>query len=304
MVSWTMDKDAALRAWSDILTRGEKSRPTEAVLLELSEYSGKSVAEVRQIQETVHEISKERWEEVDRSSPAAVRDFYKNSWNIVFSGLNYHARQAEGLNRPLPVDVVAAIPPFGSAEMLEFGAGVGTAGVLFARAGWRVTLADISVPLLEFAKWRLARLGVGATFIDLNEEALGPNKYDLITAFNTMAQIPPSALDETLVSLRNALRTGGLLVFDVDARRRSRGEQYYFYAHPHYYAHTYEVVRRMRRLGFVKKPNIGPMLVFQRADQSPLSRTVLGLVDLVRYSTPAAWAHAAVDRVRSRVLHR
>ena len=299
-----MDKAAAHQMWTELLVRGRNLRPTEAVALDLASYFGRSVDDVQKVRDEVNEIAQKQWSQADRSTPAAVRDFYKNASNIVFSGLSFHARQAEGPGGALPIDVVAAIHPSGSAEMLDFGAGVGTAAALFARAGWRVTLAEVSVPLLDFARWRLPQLGIEATYVDLNNEQIGQDRYDLITAFNTMAHVPPSALDETLTTLRNALRDDGLLVFDVDARKRERGQKYHFYVHPHFYEHPNEVLRKIRRLGFTKKSSIRSMFVFQKTDLSPLQRSLYGVFDSVRYGAVATQVEVWIRRMRSHVVRR
>jgi hypothetical protein len=44
---------------------------------------------------------------------------------------------------------------YGCQCYLDFGSGVGSGGILFARHGFEVTLADISSTLLGFSPWRL-----------------------------------------------------------------------------------------------------------------------------------------------------
>jgi SAM-dependent methyltransferase len=99
---------------------------------------------------------------------------------------------------------------------LNFGAGVATAGLLFDRLGWQVTCADVSVPLLQFAKWRVKDRGVAIRVIDLHDERLPEDAFDVICAVNTMAHVRDTL--QTLKELRRALRPGGLLIFDVDTR--------------------------------------------------------------------------------------
>jgi cyclopropane fatty-acyl-phospholipid synthase-like methyltransferase len=65
---------------------------------------------------------------------------------------------------------------------LNFGAGVATAGLLFDRLGWQVTCADVSVPLLQFAKWRVKDRGVAIRVIDLHDERLPEDAFDVICA--------------------------------------------------------------------------------------------------------------------------
>ncbi len=164
--------------------------PSEAIIADLVEYSGLPIEEVRTLATSSQAISEQKWDSADRSTPEGLRDFYHSVSNWVFGTLNYHARQAESEDYPLPVQVAAALAGTPPGDHLDFGAGVATASLLFARLGWRPAISDVSPPLLEFARWRCTKHGVQARFIDLNNEGLGEAQYDLITAFNTFAHIP------------------------------------------------------------------------------------------------------------------
>ncbi len=276
-----MNSDETLKLWSSLLIDGRDILPTKAVLHELSEYSGKSIDEVRQLASTAPSITSKKWVDSDRSTPEGLSDFYNSVSNWVFGTLSYHARQAESENVPLPVQVAAAVSNGPPGDMLDFGCGVATACLLFAQMGWRVAAADISVPLLEFAKWRFRKRDIDAQCIDLNTEQLGSERFDLITAFNTMAHV--SKVDETLQTLRTALRTGGKLIFDIDARKRGHGNDW------HLYEDHYFINRRVRRSGFIRLPSIGFMYVYERREISPLKKLQFDLFDGVRYGTFTRW---------------
>ena len=62
----------------------------------------------------------------------------------------------------------------GSLRHLDFGSGVGVTVSSFNSSATKVTLADLSTTLLDFARFRFERRGEKATFIDLNETSLAP----------------------------------------------------------------------------------------------------------------------------------
>src|SRR5207253_421114 len=64
---------------------------------------------------------------------------------------------------------------------LDFGAGVGSGAVLFARHGFEVALADISSTLQRFSKWRLELRKLPARLIDLKATKLPSDAFDFIT---------------------------------------------------------------------------------------------------------------------------
>lgn len=270
---------SAAEIWNDILTDGRDMPPTQAVIHQLADYSSLSIDEVREIVSNTNEISKRKWSEADRSTPDGLRDFYSSVTNWVFGNISYHARQAEGREGPypaLPIQVADALKNLKPGHHLDFGSGVGTASLLFQRFGWKVALADVSIPLLEFARWRLARSNIRADFIDLNKDKLEERRYDLITAFNTMAHVPD--VRQTVSELRGALRPGGLLVFDIDARKPAPGNEWFLYQHP------YQVLRGIRSLGFTRMTPIGAMHVYRRAERGHLGAQCVAAADFLRFN--------------------
>ncbi|WCS22786.1 class I SAM-dependent methyltransferase [Methylobacterium sp. NMS14P] len=274
-----MKPSSAEATWKDILVNGSDLPPTQAVLLQLSEYSGKPVGEVKEIATNSNSISKQKWDEADRSTPEGLRSFYLRNHNWVFGTLSYHARQAEGLigpTPPLPVQVAEALKDLPPGRHLDFGCGVGTASLLFGRYGWLLTLADVSTPLLDFAKWRTQQAKARAEFVDLNTEDLPANHFDLITAFNTMAHVPNAV--SSISQLRKALKPDGLLIFDIDARRPAPGDEWFLYQY------HYQVIQQIRSKGFERLSRIGPMYVYKRKERTKIDSWTIGVLDLLRYN--------------------
>jgi SAM-dependent methyltransferase len=287
---------SAAKIWNDILTDGRDVPPTQAVIHQLADYSGLSLDEVRTIVSDTNEISKRKWSEADRSTPDGLRAFYSSVTNWVFGNISYHARQAEGREGPypaFPIQVADALKNLKPGHHLDFGSGVGTASLLFQRFGWKITLADISTPLLDFARWRLSRSNISADFIDLNKDKLEEGRYDLITAFNTMAHVPD--VRQTVSELRAALRPGGLLVFDIDARKPAPGNEWFLYQHP------YQVLRGIRALGYARMTPIGAMHVYRRAERGRLGARYVAAADLLRFNAFTAALGSLTRPARSRL---
>jgi 2-polyprenyl-3-methyl-5-hydroxy-6-metoxy-1,4-benzoquinol methylase len=287
---------SATEVWKDILTDGRDMPPTQAVIHLLAEYSHCSLDEVREIVSNTNEISKRKWSEADRSTPDGLRAFYSSVTNWVFGNISYHARQAEGSEGPYPAfpsQVADALKNLKPGHHLDFGSGVGTASLLFHRFGWKITLADISTPLLDFARWRLARSNISADFIDLNKDRLEENRYDLITAFNTMAHVPD--VRQTISELRAALKPGGLLVFDIDARKPAPGNEWFLYQHP------YQVLRGIRALGFTRMTPVGAMHVYRKAERRRLGVRCVAAADLLRFNAVSSTLGGLTRPARSRL---
>lgn len=92
-------------------------------------------------------------------------------------------------------------------KYLDFGAGIGSNGLLFNGYGFNVTLADISSVMINYAKWRLKRHGATARFIDLKMQSLPFEYYDCATAIEVLEHtVDPVAIME---KIRNSLKKGG-----------------------------------------------------------------------------------------------
>lgn len=279
-------RERLLAMWSDIMTRGTGLSPSDAAHQELVEYSGLPLEEVVRLDLESNSITARKWAEVDHT-PEGLKKFYCSVTEWVFGTLGYHARQAEAHTTTLPIDAAMAIDGHQPGDHLDFGAGVATASLMFARLGWKISIADVSPPLLDFARWRLARANVPAEIIDLQAgQTLPKQRYDLITAFNTMVHVA-----DPLVAIRDlheALRPGGLLVFDIDARNGDEG--WYLYKH------HYPFIRAMRRMGFSRPRKFGMLYVYQRVELSAVQRRIAGFIDGLRYNGVAS---AAGDMIRS-----
>jgi 2-polyprenyl-3-methyl-5-hydroxy-6-metoxy-1,4-benzoquinol methylase len=126
---------------------------------------------------------------------------------------------------------------------LDFGSGVGSGALLFTRAGVQMTLADISSTLLNFARWRFARRGLPAVFLDLSHHRLPTASFDMILAMDVFEHLTDPV--EVVERLWQALRPGGLFFARIQVEDAGM--------HPQHIVRDFgPTFTRMKELGFVQ----------------------------------------------------
>jgi 2-polyprenyl-3-methyl-5-hydroxy-6-metoxy-1,4-benzoquinol methylase len=191
-------------------------------------------------------------------------------------------------NDPWPAANVAILDYAKTHSMqsyLDFGSGVGANGILFAKHGFDVTVADVSRTMLDFARWRLERRGLAAQFLYLREQALPSSRYDLVSAVDVMEHVVNPARE--LKRLGRATKSGGALVFNcltgIDPDK------------PMHIIHSsYDLYRGVRAAGFRATQTIDALTlrefgleVYKRGAQSRIEDIVCGLYDRYKYSAVA-----------------
>lgn len=204
--------------WAWALRTDQRQSLLDTVLQELSDYFGVPRDEALRRAELGDEKLKEEWLALDPRTPEEIADFYKASPTYIYELMYWHSCVND--SRPLLyVPSVRLAHAAGAIRYLDFGSGVGSQGLLFAKHGMETTLADIAPQMLDLCRWRFKRHGVAATFIDLNVESLPRDHYDFITAMEVLEHVPNPF--ETIRSLVTALRYGGMLYFSAPFREDS-----------------------------------------------------------------------------------
>jgi SAM-dependent methyltransferase len=147
----------------------------------------------------------------DRQS---IEQFYDESQTTIYELMWWHTLGDD----TSPLAYVTALHfarQHGCRSYLDFGAGVGSGGLLFARHGFDVTLADISSTLLRFSAWRLGRRWLPATYIDLKASQLPGQAFDLVTAMDVFEHLVDPV--QTVEQLWEALTPGGFLYARIAA---------------------------------------------------------------------------------------
>lgn len=238
--------------------------------------------------------SVEEWEARPRDTVDGLVDFYNSVTSWSFDLLWYAYLQSTGHGYPESVIVADRVGrhPARRGRLLDLGSGVGVTTQLFAALEYDVTLADVSKPLLEFARWRLERRGVQASYLHLPDD-LGEDDFDLVTALDVMVHVPDPL--QTARDLHRALRPGGLLVANYDVRRRARHNAW------HLYDDDLPLRWAVERAGFVPVTLVdGILWIYRAADTGrPAHRLRLALAWL-RLASPPARALRAVRRALAR----
>lgn len=222
-----------------------------SILADLADFHGMSVEECERRCLHWEEWSVEEWRSGDRSSPDGLRAFYNSVQSWSFDLMWYAYLQATG--HAFPAAILAARYSLANGvgnRHLDFGSGIGVTSQLFARRGYITTLADVSRPLLNFARWRLERHGDKAQFIDLNTDVLPIASFDCITALDTLVHVPD--FEATVKELHRALAPGGLLFANFDIRDRNAETSAW-----HLYDSAIDLDCRLQACGFAKMKQLG-----------------------------------------------
>ena len=196
--------------WRDaLILPGEPDLET-SLLHEVAEYARLSDLDfVRDRCRLASETLKDQWETtVDADDRLSVERFYHASDAYIYELMWWHTLADD----ESPLAYVTALD-FGNRHhcrrYLDFGSGVGSGAILFARHGYSVALGDISAPLLEFARTRLTRRGIGAHYLDLTRDPLPAASFDFVTAMDVFEHLaePEAVVD----ALAGALVPGGYL---------------------------------------------------------------------------------------------
>ncbi len=231
--------------WREALVLDSGAALRDSLLRELGEFVRCSdMAEVQRRCGISWKSVEDEWHERVDPSPGAgaIEQFYNRSEAYLYNLIWWHTL----LEDDTPLAYVTALEfaeHHRCRRYLDFGAGISSGGILFARHGFDVASADISSSLLEFSAWRFTRRGIPALLIDLKAGAMPAESFDLITAMDVFEHLsdPAGAIDE----IERALAPGGFLygrfaLEDDDLR-------------PQHIVRDFEpVFRRLGALGFVR----------------------------------------------------
>jgi mycofactocin glycosyltransferase len=232
------------QTWGRALSLDGRHDLRASLLAELGRYTQcDDIAEVQRRCEHAVASLKREWE--DKVQPAdhrSIERFYDESQAMLYELMGWHTLSDDAS----PLAYVLALrfaQQRGCQSYLDFGSGVGSGGILFARHGLRVTLADISSALLRFSAWRLGIRKLSAQYIDLKLSGLPSQAFDVITAMDVFEHLSDPV--EAAEKLWKALKQGGFLYARISAESDEDRPQHIVQD----FEPTFE---RMRALGFVE----------------------------------------------------
>ena len=199
-----------LRLWREALCLMGHPDLKESILHEIGVYlENPDKEDIQRRCENAVATMKEEWEGmVVNNDTASIERFYAESQNPIYELMWWHTLTFD----QSPLSYVTALrfaQLKGCRRYLDFGSGVGSGGLLFARDGAETTLADISSPLLAFCRWRFHQRKLPGNFIDLKVASLPQNAFDFITAMDVFEHLVDPR--ETAERLWQALMPGGYL---------------------------------------------------------------------------------------------
>jgi len=224
--------------------------------------------------------SVEEWQAHRRDSAEDLAEFYHTVQSWSFDLLWYAYLQAEGFAYPVGAAIAEASPPGGPGRRhLDFGSGIGITSQLFQQLGYESELADVSTSLLDFARFRLERRGQSMRYIDLNVQALEPNRYDVITAVDTLFLVPDYSTAAR--ALHTALKPGGILYANFDTRPPTPENAW------HLYSDDLPLRWQLHRIGFEPEADLdGFATRYRRVEPRGLPHALRGVRDMVLLRSP------------------
>jgi SAM-dependent methyltransferase len=233
--------DVLAEEWTRVLA--PQSRDVRAELVrEASEFLGIPIGDAwDRLRGAADRFVDEWMRTVDHAhDEAALTRFYNHSDAELFELIEWHAADPIHYRTIIIRDRYSGAQGAEGRSYLDYGSGIGNDALVFADAGFEVTLADISELLLAFAAWRCRRRGFTVRTVDLRRETVPADTFDLAVCFDVLEHIPKPF--DVVRRLRTALRPSGWLAihapFGVDPD------------HPMHVVHRDVVTPRMRSLGF------------------------------------------------------
>lgn len=225
--------------WDQALKNPELSL-TDTLIQENMEYLGWTKEQVMSCWgEKGTEKIKEKWMKEQPSDKQQIQNYY-NSLRLYIPELSsWHAMEK---NEDLLhiVEFLQQCMKSGLHSFLDYGAGIGSNGILFDYYNFDVTLADISDEMLSYQKWRLPRHQVNALYIDLKKTSLPRNAFDCATCIEVLEHTTNPV--EIMDTIRTSLVIGGMVFvttpFFEDAER------------PQHIVHSMAVTKEFELLGF------------------------------------------------------
>jgi 2-polyprenyl-3-methyl-5-hydroxy-6-metoxy-1,4-benzoquinol methylase len=196
--------------WADALLLPGEYDLKRSICVELGHLVGSAdLTEIeRKCRSALHDM-RDQWNaEVKKGDPTDALNYYDKTTHYSYELMWWHSLVED--QGPLAYVVALHLAlQNGFKDSLDFGAGVGSGGILFSKHGFSITLADVSSTLLDFSRRRLQARGIPATFIDLKTTELPVSQYDFITAMDVFEHIAEP--EKAVEPIARALRPGGIL---------------------------------------------------------------------------------------------
>jgi len=191
------------------------------------------------------------------SDISEIVEFYRTTENYLFDLTTFNSEYPH--TKTLDA-LVKLAHDRGLTHAMDFGAGIGSVGIFFARSGFEVSLADVSEPLQRYVQWRFDTRRLKCTLINLNKEQPPEGIFGIVTAFDVLEHVPQPA--ETMRMLAKSMKIGGLIALNVE----EPGDRF-----PQHISRYEDVLSTVAAAGFRRIKYIGKTEIFERIERNPLS---------------------------------
>jgi SAM-dependent methyltransferase len=233
-----MDVQHLATTWTQLMAPNAGDIRTELVH-EAAEYLGLSVAEAWDRVRGAGDRFRHEWLTTvgDSADEHAITEFYNRSDTELWELIEWHATDPMHYRTIILRDLAVQKP---GRSYLDYGSGIGSDAVVFAEAGFEVTVADVSDILLGFARFRCHKRGARVRAIDLKKESLPTNAFDVVVCFDVLEHIPKPL--PIVRRIRGAMRPDAIVAIHAPFGKDDE--------HPMHVVHKDVVTPRMRSLGF------------------------------------------------------
>lgn len=199
--------------WETALMLPHSRNLVDSGIEELSEYFKISHREVEEVLPKSENLLADEWRKmkVNPRDANSVISFYNNTKIEIFELMDWHINRFD----TGPLNYVCALEiakERNAKKYLDYGSGIGSGIILFSKNGFEVTSADISDPLQDFIKYRSKKRNINVEFINLKQQKLKKDYYEVITCFDVLEHLVKPT--KTIKELREALKEGGILILN------------------------------------------------------------------------------------------
>lgn len=196
------------QTWADALILPGQPNLQTSLVVELATYLGQPVVETSERCRTATADLARAWRDVAPSTPEEITAFYRQEDTYLYELTWWHALGNDD-SALVQVEALEVTLAYHARTVLDFGGGIGSLGLLLARHGMDVTLAEISPALNAYTRWRFAQRGLAGRFLDAGSTPLPENAFDFIAGVDVFEHLLAPAM--VLKALAAALRPGGTL---------------------------------------------------------------------------------------------
>ena len=259
-----------------LLLMPDQSRLEESFRSELSEYAQLDASMVSTRMEQSAKRMAAEWQSRDRSTEQSQKDFYLNNEEYFFNLCKYNSSEQFAQLGVAAVNL--ALSTANTRTVIDFGCGIGSLSIVFSRLGFRVVLADISKPLLDFARWRFEKRFLEASFVNLELETPGQSAADLVVALDTFEHIgnPRSALER----IYEWLNKEGVVVFNTFSPKQIEQDP----EHPMHISSGRKIIPEMRSIGFGRRSIFQGLACYQKPSRQLVPKWASGLASRAYWS--------------------